>query len=305
MTATNPVTRNMPEYVISRILADGVDRRKVKADAASLISFSQHLDNEVQQQYSVKTQGGDFFIKRWPCSEQALERASAETEGLLRILTTNSVSTALPLYYGDDGESIYLVLKHLPLAVHGDWKLAGRQIAEMHSSTTSKGYGYDSVTFCGDTRLDNSWNASWTDFYLTQRLQPLLRMLNERGDLIGYEDKVLSVAERRLNGHQPAASLLHGDLWSGNIGFIPDTVSSRPVIFDPGCFYGDAETDLAMTELFGRFPQAFYTGYQEVREVAEEYTERRAVYQLFHLLNHAVLFGGHYLIQSRDAIARM
>ncbi len=305
MTATNPVTRNMPEYVISRILAEGIDRRKIKADAASIISFSQHLDNDVQQQFSIKTQGGDFFIKRWPCSELALERASAETEGLLRILTTNSISTALPLFYGDDGETIYLVLKHLPLAVHGDWKLAGQQIAEMHSSVSEKGYGYDSPTFCGDTRLNNQWNENWADFYLGQRLQPLMQTLNKRGDLLGYEDLMMSAARKRLEGYEPEPSLLHGDLWSGNIGFIPDTVSSRPVIFDPGCFYGDAETDLAMTELFGRFPQAFYTGYQELRSVDNGYQERRPVYQLFHLLNHAVLFGGHYLVQSRDAISRL
>ena len=78
-----------------------------------------------------------------------------------------------------------------------------------------------------------------------------------------------------------------------------------PVIYDPACYYGDAEADLAMTELFGRFPESFYQGYREVRSISDEYEERRPVYQLFHLLNHAVLFGGHYVTQSRDLMRRL
>ncbi|MFT6860059.1 MAG: fructosamine-3-kinase, partial [Thalassolituus oleivorans] len=115
-------------------------------------------------------------------------------------------------------------------------------------------------------------------------------------------ERILARCQTRLLGHQPEASLLHGDLWSGNIAFRPDVESSRPVVFDPACYYGDAETDLAMTELFGRFPEAFYKGYQSVRSIDDGYAMRRPVYQLYHVLNHAVLFGNHYMDQAREII---
>jgi protein-ribulosamine 3-kinase len=93
--------------------------------------------------------------------------------------------------------------------------------------------------------------------------------------------------------------LLHGDLWAGNKAF---TMDGRPVIFDPASYYGDRETDIAMTELFGGFGQSFYSAYQAHLPLPDGYHQRRDLYKLYHLLNHLNLFGGGYLSRCEDVI---
>ena len=100
-----------------------------------------------------------------------------------------------------------------------------------------------------------------------------------------------------LLGHAPAASLLHGDLWGGNLAFAR---SGEPVIFDPAVYYGDREADLAMTELFGGFGGDFYAAYREAWPLDAGYATRRDLYNLYHVLNHLNLFGGGYLGQAQD-----
>ena len=102
-----------------------------------------------------------------------------------------------------------------------------------------------------------------------------------------------------LKGYNPEPSFLHGDLWSGNYGICTDGV---PALFDPAVYFGDRETDLAMTELFGGFSTGFYDAYNEVWPIAAEYKERKAFYNIYHILNHANLFGGRYLTQAQSAM---
>ena len=101
-----------------------------------------------------------------------------------------------------------------------------------------------------------------------------------------------------LEGHKPQPSLLHGDLWSGNAGF----TAEGPVVFDPAVYYGDREADLAMTELFGGFPQAFYHGYDTAWPLDPGYRVRKQRYNQYHLLKHMNLFGGSYLAPAQAAI---
>jgi len=91
---------------------------------------------------------------------------------------------------------------------------------------------------------------------------------------------------------------LHGDLWSGNAGF----TAEGPVIFDPAVYYGDRETDLAMSELFGGFPLEFYRAYDEAFPLDSGYEKRKHLYNLYHLLNHLNLFGGGYLAQVKSTL---
>ena len=305
MPAQHVAHRTNPEYTITRVLADAIDQRKLPIGACDVLSYSQHLSNSEQQQFVIHTEAGDFFLKMQPESERVLDQFQAEISGLLEIARTQTIRTAAPYAAGQVDGFGYILLSHLPLAVHGDWQEAGKQLALMHSHTSDHGYGYNKTTFCGPTALDNRWSADWDDFFIGQRLEPLLRTLADKGDHLTGSDRTLKACFHLLSAHQPEPSLVHGDLWSGNIGFIPDREGSKPVIYDPACFFGDAESDLAMTELFGRFPGSFYAAYRSMRDIDEGYDERRNVYQLFHLLNHAVLFGGHYVTQSRDLMRRL
>src|SRR5438105_3997232 len=121
-------------------------------------------------------------------------------------------------------------------------------------------------------------------------------------DLVGKGERLAEALPRLLSQHAPAASLLHGDLWSGNSGFLAD---GTPVLFDPAVYCGDRETDIAMTELFGGFPQAFYSAYREAAPLDHAYAVRKTLYNLYHVLNHANLFGGGYAAQAETMIDRL
>ena len=105
-----------------------------------------------------------------------------------------------------------------------------------------------------------------------------------------------------LLAHDPPPSLLHGDLWGGNAAA---TVGGEPVVFDPACYYGDREADLAMTELFGGFAPAFYSAYRDTWQVDPGYAVRRDLYNLYHVLNHLNLFGGGYRAQAEGMVERL
>ena len=134
---------------------------------------------------------------------------------------------------------------------------------------------------------------------------PQFKMLYDKGYqsyLMPLSDKLLKQLEVLLKNHNPPASLLHGDLWSGNYAY---NEQSQPVIFDPALYYGDRETDLAMTELFGGFNADFYSAYNEAWPLDEGYKIRKTLYNLYHILNHANLFGTSYLNQAVNMMQRL
>lgn len=162
-------------------------------------------------------------------------------------------------------------------------------------------FGFASNTFCGTTLQDNQWRESWTAFYAEQRLLPLTRKLQQYDPLFSDENLIREMVDRHLAHHQPKPCLLHGDLWSGNIGFN----QQAPVIFDPACYIGDREIDLAMTRLFGGFDAAFYQGYEQEFPLPAEAEQRLSLYQLYPILNHAVLFGGGYIRQAKALLQHL
>ncbi len=111
----------------------------------------------------------------------------------------------------------------------------------------------------------------------------------------------LSTVQQRLASHQPQASLLHGDLWSDNCALGPN----GPYIFDPACYWGDRECDLAMLPLHPEQPPQIYDGYQSVSPLPSGFLERQPVYQLYTLMNRAILFGGQHLVNAQRALERI
>jgi fructosamine-3-kinase len=130
-----------------------------------------------------------------------------------------------------------------------------------------------------------------------------LAIKNGLGKALSRKGEQLAAAlPQLLAGHAPSASLLHGDLWRSNAGFLAD---GTPVLFDPAVYFGDREADLAMTELFGGFPRDFYSAYGEVAPLDQAYAARKTLYNLYHVLNHANLFGGGYAMQAERMIDRL
>ena len=114
--------------------------------------------------------------------------------------------------------------------------------------------------------------------------------------------RLVAELDRFFADYRPRASLLHGDLWGGNQAADAD---GNPVIYDPACYYGDHEADLAMMELFGNPGEAFFTAYHEHFPIDAGYRYRRDLYNLYHVLNHANLFGGGYAAQAEKMIGRL
>jgi protein-ribulosamine 3-kinase len=153
-------------------------------------------------------------------------------------------------------------------------------------------FGWAHDNYIGATPQQNGWCDDWAEFWYERRLKPQLDMARASGFALP------DVPSSLLKGHQPQPTLLHGDLWSGNAGF----TAQGPVVFDPAVYYGDREADLAMTELFGGFPKAFYRAYDEAFPLAEGYERRKHLYNLYHLLNHLNLFGSGYLGQVKSSL---
>jgi len=129
-----------------------------------------------------------------------------------------------------------------------------------------------------------------------------IEVLNNRTHLLRRGEALQATLTHFFTDHRPTPSLLHGDLWSGNYAF---DAQGRPVIFDPAVYFGDRETDLAMTELFGGFPAAFYAAYNAAWPLDAGYATRKTLYNLYHILNHFNLFGGGYLSQAQGMIDRL
>ena len=218
--------------------------------------------------------------------EGAAERAdafAAEADGLEALRPHIRVPRVLDRGV-KDGRA-FILLEQLDLKRGGDYAQLGRMLAALHRQTGPR-FGWHRDNYIGLAPQQNSWCDDWSDFWRERRLRPQAERAGVQIDL------------DRIELHQPQPSLLHGDLWNGNAGFTP----AGPVVYDPAVYYGDREADLAMTELFGGFPRAFYDAYNELFPLPEGYERRKHLYNLYHLLNHLNLFGGGYLGQVKSSL---
>ncbi len=206
-------------------------------------------------------------------------------EGLAAL---RSAGARVPQVISLQGET--LVLERLQLGARPDWPAMARMLAAVHRNTSAR-FGWARDNWIGLAPQENGWSEDWASFFFEKRLAPQAHRAGLR----------LPDVRKVLKDHRPQASLLHGDLWSGNAGFTPD----GPVIFDPAVYYGDREADLAMTELFGGFPAQFYDAYRQALPLDSGYERRRDLYNLYHVLNHLNLFGGSYLAQAKALLARL
>lgn len=253
----------------------------------------------INQAYRVDSSRGPFFIKLNRADR--LDMFTAEAEGLDALSQAVSLRVPRPVCSGVAGDRAFLVLEHLELGSPGSAAALGEGLAALHRVCTDQ-FGWHRDNTIGSTLQSNRRNHDWVAFWAGQRLDVQLRMavVKDAGArLAARGERLLEVLPVLLGGHQPPASLLHGDLWSGNYAYTRD---GDPVIFDPAVYYGDRETDLAMTELFGGFPREFYAAYQAAWPLDAGYAMRKRLYNLYHVLNHFNLFGGGYLSQAQGLI---
>jgi len=217
---------------------------------------------------------------------------AAEAEGLAALREAGARAPE-PLAHGVRGEEAFIEMERLELGAAADWGALARMLAALHRRSGPR-FGWHADNWIGLAPQKNGWSGDWIGFYRDCRLAPQL----QRAGLLAEAKVLLAELATFFRGYQPVASLVHGDLWSGNVGF----TAAGPVIFDPAVHYGDRETDLAMSELFGGLPHRFYAAYAEDFPLDPGYETRRPLYQLYHLLNHLNLFGAGYAAQVRATL---
>ena len=242
-----------------------------------------------------------FFVKLNAASR--LSMFEAEAAGLDEIRAAGAIRVPEPVCTGTSGGNAWFVMEFIPMGGRSNARLAGEQLALMHRKQADA-FGWRMENTIGSTPQPNSWMKAWVAFWRDRRLGFQLQLAARNGyggALQAKGEKLLGCFDRLLD-HDPAPSLLHGDLWGGNIGYADD---GDPVIYDPAVYYGDRETDLAMTELFGGFGPAFYEAYDAVWPVDSGYAVRKNLYNLYHILNHLNLFGGGYRAQAEHMMERL
>lgn len=252
---------------------------------------------------AVKLSDGDrsYFVKtNDPSSESMFQ---AERDGLADLRAPGCLRVPAPVAEGKAGGVAFLVLEYISMTSLSErgWSRLGRGLALLHAGTEGS-HGWYRENTIGSTPQINHRTADWVAFWRECRLGYQLKLAARNGldgSTIRQGERLLDHLAVFFEHYEPQPSLLHGDLWSGNVAA---DENGEPVLFDPAVYYGDRETDIAMSELFGRFNPKFYEAYQSEWPLDSGYGKRKRLYQLYHVLNHYNLFGGGYADQARVMI---
>jgi protein-ribulosamine 3-kinase len=239
--------------------------------------------------------GRQFFVKRARAEHRPM--FEAEAAGLDALAQCRALRTPRAVAIADDREGCTLVLERLELGGRRDGSALGHGVAALHAITAAT-FGWKMDNFIGHTPQPNPRSNDWPDFFRRYRLAHQRRLAESHGAGRSLLDAVARLEQetaRFFADYDPQPSLLHGDLWSGNWGFLAEGV---PAVFDPAVYFGDREADLAMMELFGHPGADFFAAYGERLPLDPGYPVRRELYNLYHVLNHFNLFGGSYATQA-------
>jgi len=225
------------------------------------------------------------------------EDLAAEAEGLQAIarhLSRGNIhELKVPAIINQSRTELQLENIQCTCPSENQWQQLGRGLAKLHNLQFSD-FGWASDNFIGRSTQRNGFSKDWGQFFLTCRLQPQIEAMQNRlirQDFLQQLDANRLKLVAFLNKEVSHPSLLHGDLWHGNVLFSQD----RVWLIDPAVYYGDAEADIAMTEFFGGFSAAFYQSYGQLRPLSHSYPLKSRIYNLYHSLNHYNLFGDSYL----------
>ena len=258
---------------------------------------------DISAAWRLETSSGAVFLKTGPAS--AYDMFSAEAEGLQALVAPGVIRVPEVIACGAQDDTAFVALEWLDLGrpTRDTEARLGEQLASLHRSAAER-FGWHRGNTIGLTPQHNQWSDDWVGFFRDHRLGFQLRLAADngfRGQLQEQGSRLMKRLPVFFESYSPEPSLLHGDLWGGNWA----SCDGEPVIFDPAVYYGDRETDLAMTRLFGGFGRAFYDAYESAWPLRSGHRERCDLYQLYHVLNHLNLFGSGYLGRAQDLIRRL
>lgn len=251
----------------------------------------------------LSTLSGNFFLK-WNDRKKFPGMFVSEGRGLALLREAKALAVPNVIYAGEAGSFQFILLEHIAEGKKSKtfWRDFGSGLATLHA-TSATAFGLDHDNYIGSLPQQNTLCVSWVDFFIEQRLKRQLQISHD-GKTIdrGITEKFESLFRKlpSILTEEPP-SLLHGDLWSGNIMV---SAQGNPSLIDPAVYFGHREMDLAMTKLFGGFDRSYLESYQEAYILQPGYEERFEVYNLYPLLVHLNLFGGEYFVQVAEVLKR-
>ena len=272
--------------------------------ASGLKLGSHHTQNVgggcINAAYLIGDDRQQVFVKTNQKSMQQM--FEAEAAGLQTMAQAKAILVPEVYCVGSSGNTAFIAMQAIRFGHDkaNSYRDFGLQLAKLHRYQKSR-YGADIENTIGSTPQPNHWTENWFEFWREQRLGFQLNLAKQNRAPVTLIDDGFELAEKmqQLFDQAPAAACLHGDLWNGNWAFDPNGV---PVIFDPAHYFGDRETDIAMTKLFGRAQPDFYAAYHDAYPLSDNYTTRETFYNVYHILNHYNLFGGGYAEQAHRMI---
>jgi fructosamine-3-kinase len=281
---------------LSQVLAARLQRPLAAAQARPLAG------GDINRTFRLDCGAERFFVKLNAAAREAM--FAAERTGLETIQRSATIRVPAVYLTGSDGKYAYIVMEYIDLGGPLDPERLALALAAMHGCMHQR-FGFHGDNTIGSSAQVNLWSGDWIEFWREHRLGAQLQLAQRNGLDRQLIDRGWQLAENLaplFAGYLPRPSLLHGDLWSGN--YSADS-SGTPVIYDPACYYGDHEVDLAMMELFGNPGARFFDAYRDHFPIDGSYPARRDFYNLYHLLNHANLFGASYASRARQVIERL
>jgi protein-ribulosamine 3-kinase len=248
----------------------------------------------------LSTSAGEFFLK-WNASAP-IDLFLKEAAGLeeMRLSGSSLIIPKVIWSRGVDDFPGLLLMEYLQPAnnTSGFDERLGRGIAQLHRKTSSA-FGFHHPNYCGTTLQDNAWTENWPVFYAERRIWALVQQIATMRGMSSEELKIYEKLVGRMHvllPHQTVPSLIHGDLWSGNYMY----TASGPALIDPACYYADREMELGMMKLFGGFSPVVWNAYHDEFPLPEDWQQRIRLYQLYHVLNHYLLFCVSYGQQALE-----
>lgn len=259
------------------------------------ISKKQYVSGgDINEAYQlILANGKTVFMKQ--NSKRNIDFFVQEIKGLQEMKSTQSISIPTIYGYGVDGNYSFLLMEFLESGkkIPDFWTVFANELAEMHRFNVGNHFGFMNDNYIGASKQINTTCDSWIEFFKEYRLRPQIQWASSY--FSSQEIEKLNVLYEHIQDLlvEPIhPSLIHGDLWAGNYmtGF-----DGKAWLIDPACYWGHAEADIAMTELFGGYPKEFYEAYKKTGLLQHGYEKRRDLYNLYHLLNHVQLFGYGYV----------
>lgn len=253
----------------------------------------------INDAYRVEGRNRILFVK--VNQANALDMFEAEADGLRELAGTKTICVPSPVCSGTAAQQAYLVLEFIALKGGSSQFQLGERLARLHAAPQST-FGWHRDNTIGATPQPNPNCDDWVNFLREHRLGFQFHLAKQNGMPFHGSDELLRQLEHFFDGYRPSPSLLHGDLWSGNVAFDED---GTPVIFDPATYYGDREAEFGLTEMFGGFGADFWVGYESILPLNDGYGTRKLLYQLYHTLNHFNLFGSGYAGSAQSLVDQL